>query len=200
MMNALTRLLMLLATAFLSLSVSAKPVVRPDPREGILEASHVLLRHLEGDTFRAEEVFLGAAPPAALVTLPGFKLTTQQMDGPDIVTPITPDTRLLVFLRQTNSEWEITQSQRCFFWVPHPGQAFELRGKAQEAAQLREAWEQARATTAPRERVERLWPFLWGHGVSFQQRTQSELQKTGVIAGDFIAERLTSLSHRERMT
>jgi hypothetical protein len=43
-----------------------------------------------------------------------------------------------------------------------------------------------------------LWPYLWGHGVSFGSRTRSELQKTGSVAGDYIAERLTSLDHRKR--
>jgi len=180
-------------------SAYARLIPRPDPREGVLDASLVLVvRQVEGDTFSAEEVFLGETQAGDLINLTDFKLTTKQEWGPDKIDPITPDTRILLFLKQNDNRWEITQYGDCFFWTHDPNKVDELRTKAQQAVQLRKEWEEAREIPDQGRRVERLWPYLWDHGVSFLQHTQSELRKTGSVAGNYIAERLASLNHNKR--
>src|SRR5215475_5785132 len=181
-------------------SAYARLVFPPDPREGVLDASLVLVvRQVERDTFSAEEVFLGEMQAGDLINLTDFKLTTMQEWGPDKIDPITPDTRILLFLKKIDKGWEITQYNRCFFWTHDPNKVGELRTKAQQAVQLRKGWEEARDTPDEGRRVEMLWPFLWDHGVSFLEHTKSELRKTGSVAGNYIAERLASLNHKLRM-
>jgi hypothetical protein len=190
----------LFAILLIGNSAYAKPVVRPDPREGVLDASLVLVvRQVERDTFSAEEVFLGEMQAGDLINLTDFKLTTEQYGEPDKIDPITPDTRILLFLKKIDKGWEITQYNRCFFWTHDPNKVDELRTRAQQAVELRKEWEEARDTPDEGRRVEMLWPFLWDHGVSFLKHTQSELRKTGSVAGNYIAERLASLNHRLRM-
>src|SRR5215813_6141114 len=180
-------------------SAYAKLIPRPNPREGVLDASIVLVvRQVERDTFSAEEIFLGEMQAGDQINLTDFKLTTEQEWGPDIIDPITPDTRILLFLKKIDKGWEITQYNRCFFWTHDPNKVGELRTKAQQAVQLRKEWEEARDTPDEGRRVEMLWPYLWDHGLSFLKHTQSELRKTGSVAGNYIAERLTSLNHKQQ--
>jgi hypothetical protein len=176
-----------------------KIVVRTDPRDGVLDASLVLVvRQVERDTFSGEEVFLGESPAGDIINLPGFRLKTEQEWGPAKIDPITPDTRILLFLKRKDDGWEITHYNSCYFWVHDPNKVAELRTKARQAVQLRKEWEEARDLPDQARRVEMLWPYLWDHGVSFLSRTQSELEKTGSVAGDYLAERLASLDHRKR--
>jgi hypothetical protein len=190
----------LFAILLISYNVYAKLIPRPDPREGVLDASLVLIvRQVEIDTFLAEEVFFGEIQAGDLINLTDFKLITRHEWGPAKIDPITPDTRILLFLRKIDKGWEITQYKFCFFWVHDPNKVDELRTKAQQAVKLRKEWDEAREIPDPGRRVEKLWPYLWDHGVSFQSHTQSELRKTGSIAGNYIAERLASLNHNKRM-
>ena len=179
----------------------AKPILRPDPREGVLDASLVVIgRQVARGTFSVEEVFLGEAQAGDSISLTDFKLITEREYKSEIIDPITPETRILLFLKLHDNKWEITQDKHCFFWVQDPDQVDELRVKAQQAVRLRRAWEEAREIPDEGRRVEMLWPYLWEHGVSFQWHTQAEMQKTGSVAGNYIAERLTSLNHSKRMT
>jgi len=193
------------ALLLLSGAGSYARIVPPrDPRDGILDASLVAIVKQAGpDTFEIQEVFLGDAEVGDSIELPGFRLYTVQMYGPEKVEPIAPDTRVLVFLRrgeQDPTKWEVTRHGYCFFWVHDPGQVDRLRKMARDAVSLRRSWERARDIPDEGRRVEALWPYLWDHGVSFLRHTRDELAKTGAVAGDYIAERLTSMSHGERMT
>src|SRR6202453_805064 len=108
----------------LSATISfAKLAYRGDYRGGILEADLVAIVVQESpDTFRVEEVLLGSADKSTSINLPGFRLFTQQQYGSDIVDPISPDTRILLYLRHKNDPaegWEVTDKGFAFFWVQH---------------------------------------------------------------------------------
>jgi hypothetical protein len=197
----------MLGVALLLLSApdSYARIVPPrDPREGILDASLVAIVKQAGpDTFEIQEAFLGDAEVGDTIRLPGFRLYTVQMYGPEKVEPIAPDTRVLVFLRRGEKDptkWEVTDYGYCFFWVHGPGQVDRLRKTGSDALSLRRSWERARDIADERQRVGALWPYLWNHGVSFLRHTLDELAKTGPVAGDYIAERLPSMSYGERAT
>jgi hypothetical protein len=180
---------------------SARPVPRREPREGILDASLVsVVRPETRDRFTIEEVFLGDQKAGAVVKLPGFKLYTVQEHGPDLVESMTPDTRILLFLRSKENGWEVTYYGYCFFWRHEPEKVKELRVMAEETVSLRRAWEAARDTADEQLRVEALWPYLWGHGFSFLQHTEKELQKIGPVAGDYIARKFEVMTHSQLMT
>src|SRR5262249_18416229 len=134
------------------------------------------------------------------IKLPGFRLYTIQEYGPELVEPMTPDTRILLFLRSKKDGWEVTHYGYCFFWRQEPEKVKELREMADKAVSLRRSWEAARDTPDQQLRVEALWPYLWGQGVSFLQHTERELQKIGSRAGDYIAQQLEAMSHSQRMT
>jgi len=175
-----------------------------DPREGVLDASVVVIVSKAGtNSFRVEEVVLGEKNVGDTISLPDFRLYTVQMDGPERVEPITPDTRVLLFLKSSEKArdtLEVTDHGYCFFWVQEVAKVGDLRRKAEDAVKLRKLWEQARGIRDERKRVEALWPYLWGYGVSFLHHTEMELQRTGTVAGDYIAERLPDMNPGERMT
>jgi hypothetical protein len=146
---------------------------------------------------------LGPKKAGDVIKLPGFRLYTVQERGPEKVEPITPQTRILLFLKPKEKDpdaLEVTSYGYCFFWVHKPGKVSDLRRIAEEAVGLRKSWEKARDIRDERARVEALWPYLWNHGRSFLDHTRKELQKTGAVAGDYIAERLPDLTHGQRMT
>jgi len=145
-------------------------------------------------------VFLGDQNAGDVIKLPGFKLYTVQMHGPDLVEPITPDTRILLFLRSKEDGWEVTSYGYCFFWRREPEKVKELKAIAEQTVSLRRDWEAARDTPDEQLRVEALWPYLWGQGVSFLQHTEKELQKIGPVAGDYIARKFEIMTHRQLMT
>jgi hypothetical protein len=71
-----------------------------DYREGILDEELVcIVSQKAADLFKVDEVFLATGPAVESVRLPGFQLVTEQQYGPDIVVPITPNTRILLYLR-----------------------------------------------------------------------------------------------------
>src|SRR5262245_20209658 len=180
---------------------SARPVPPRDPREGVLDASLVSIVRLETqDRFEIEEVFLGDQNAGDVIKLPGFKLYTVQGYGPDLVEPMTPDTRILLFLRSKEDGWEVTSFGYCFFWRHEMEKVKELRAIAEQTVSLRRDWEAARDTADELLRVEALWPYLWGHGVSFLQHTEKELQKIGPVAGDYIARKFEVMTHSQLMT
>jgi hypothetical protein len=180
---------------------SARLVPKRNPREGVLDASLVsIVRPETQDWFRIEEVFLGDQSAGDSINLPGFKLYTIQEHGPELVEPMTPDTRILLFLKNKEDGWEVTDYGYCFFWRHEPEKLKELRAIAEETVSLRRSWEAARDTADEQLRVEALWPYLWGHGVSFLKHTERELQKIGPVAGDYIARKFEVLTHRQLVT
>jgi hypothetical protein len=187
---------------FLLFVESYARIVPPrDPREGVLDASLVLIVRPETqDWFRIEEVFLGDQRVGDAISLPGFKLYTIQESGPELVEPMTPNTRVLLFLKNKEDGWEVTDYGYCFFWRHEPEKAPELRAIAEKTVSLRKSWEAARDTDDEQLRVEALWPYLWGHGVSFLKHTEKELQKIGPVAGDYIARKFESMTYRQRTT
>jgi hypothetical protein len=142
------RALLLLCCVLLSSSVSfAKLVASRDYRNGILDAELlvIVLQHSPG-SFRVEEVFLGNANKGDSIELPGFRLFTEQQYGPDIVEPIMPDTRVLLFLhhkKDAPAVWEPTYFGYSFFWVQDPAQLTRLEKTAEQAVALRRQWEEA---------------------------------------------------------
>jgi hypothetical protein len=95
------RALLLLCSLLFASTVSfAKLVSGRDYRNGIWDAELVVIVSQESpNSFRVGEVFLGNANKGNSLELPGFRLFTEQQYGPDIVEPITSDTRILLFLR-----------------------------------------------------------------------------------------------------
>ena len=181
----------------------AKLVPRRDPRAGILDASLVtLVKHEENDRFLVEEVFLGESNPGDIIMLPDFKLFTYQQYGPDLIEPITPDTRILLFLqpkKEAPNAYEITAYGYCFFWVHDLNKVDDLRRMAKNTVELRKSWEAARNIPDESMRVEALWPYLWNDDGYFLRHTEAELEKTGAVAGDYIAQQFETLPHDQRM-
>jgi hypothetical protein len=142
------RALLLLCCFFpASINCFAKLTTRPDYRNGILDAELVIivLQHSPGG-FRVGEVFLGNANTGDSIELPGFRLFTEQRYGPDIVEPITADTRVLLFLhhkKDAPAGWEPTYFGYSFFWVQDPTQLIQLERTAEQAVALRRRWEEA---------------------------------------------------------
>ena len=200
------RALLVLCCLLLSSYVSfAKLVPARDYRNGILDAEVVVIVSQESpSSFRVEEAFLGSANRGDSIELPGFRLFTYQQYGPDIVDPITSDSRILLFLRhkkETPAAWEPTAFGYSFFWVQNPEQVPQLQKTAQQAVALRRRWEEAVNTRDLRRRVEALWPFLSmeDYGPSFLEHTKSALQKIAPVSGDYFAEHFDDMPHWNRM-
>ena len=180
---------------------SARLVPPRDPCDGVLDASLVVIVTPEAqDRFRTVEVFLGQQGTGGSIELPGFKLYTVPQHGPELVEPMTPDTRILLFLREKEGGWEVTHHGYSFFWRHEVEKVGELRVMAEEAVSLRRSWEAARDSPDVNARVDALWPYLWEHGISFLEHTRRELQRIGPASGDHIAQKFEVMTHRQRMT
>lgn len=194
----------LVVSLLLSDSALSRIVPQRDARQGILDAALVVIVKPQTATeYEIEEAFWGDASPGDSIHLPGFRLFTMQRYGPDLVEPISPGTRILLFLqhkKEDPSRWEPTQHGYCCFWVHDPGRVFELRNIAQEAMALRQRWEEAASIPDPRQRVEALWPYLrlMQYGSRFFERTKLELHKAGPVAGDYFAEQFDEMSRQDR--
>ncbi len=196
-----------LCTLLVAAPALAREVLPRNPREGVFDASLVVLvRQVKPDEFRIEEVFLGDKAAGTTLRLPKFHLYTQQEDGPDEVEAITPATRILLFLQPkaaaalqneipTYGDWQITEYGNCFFWVHDPAKMADLRKMAQDAVALRKAWEKARDISDPRRRAEALLPFL----SEVTAPTERELKRAAPISCDVLAERFDGLSSRDRL-
>jgi len=182
--------------------VLSRSIPRRDAREGVLDAEAIaIVSHQSQDDYKIEEVFLGAGEPGDLLHIPGFKLFTMEPYGPDLTEPISPETRILLFLQRKKDDlksWEPTAYGYCFFWVQDPGTMFRLRNIAKQALDLRQQFEQAASISDPQQRVEALYPFLLDNGLSFFQHTKAALSKDGTVAGDYIADRLESMTFDQR--
>jgi hypothetical protein len=202
--NAICLLVSLYCLSLVANSASAKLVTPRDPRDAILDAELVVIVHQQAPgEFQVEEVFLGNAREGDSIVLPDFKLFTQQTHGPDIIDPITPDTRILLFLQHKKDApqtWEPTYYGNSFFWV-HDAQLLEqLRSTARFAVELRRTWQAADDIADPAQRVAALWTFLsWrDYGPNFFEHTNAELKKAAPAGGDLIAERLATMSPGDR--
>ena len=197
---------LLLLCYFFTASVNsfAKLVTRPDYRNGILDAELVIivLQHSPG-SFRVEEVFLGNANKGDSIELPGLRLFTEQQNGPDIVEPITPETRVLLFLhhkKDVPGAWEPTYFGYSFFWVQDSAQLTRLVTTAEQAVALRHQWEEAASISDLRRRAEALWPFLSmkDYGPDFLEHTKSALRNISPVSGDYFAEQFDSMPRWNR--
>jgi hypothetical protein len=185
--------------------VSAKLTPERDYRNGSLDAELVVIvsRQRPG-SFKIEEVFLGTGPTNGIVHLPGFRLATERPYGPDIVEPITRNTRILLFLwhkRDSPADWEIVDFGNCFYWVQKPGQTEQLRGFAEKAIDLRRRWQEVNTISDPVRRAEALWPFLsmMEFGPSVASHTKVALQQIAPASGDYFAERFDHMAHWDRV-
>jgi hypothetical protein len=108
----------------------AKLVPGRDFRNGILDAELVVIVLRQSpNSFKVEEVFLGNASIGDSIELQGFRLLTEQQYGPDIIEPITANTRILLFLhhkKDAPATWEPTYFGYSFFWVQDPRQVTQL--------------------------------------------------------------------------
>lgn len=172
-----------------------------------LDASRVVIVRPDGtDTFRIEEILLDEAKARAqvgdVVTLPGFKLFTSQEGGPDLVTPMTAGSLILLYLKRKSPDsdtWIITQSDYAFFWIQDSAKVGELRNMGREALRIRAEWDAARSTPDEAHRIAALWPFLENYQGRFNSLAQVELQRIGTPAGDVLADRLEGMSSNQRM-
>jgi len=183
-----------------SRTAHAKICPSPEPPVGVLDANVVVIvKQATTDFFEVEETFLGEINVADLIQLPDFRLATCQMYGPDIVDPITPSTRILLFLVKNEVGWSITFYGYCYFWVHSLDKVADLRKKATDALALRKSWEAARDLPDPLERVKALWSYLWDDEYQyFFEQTKKELQKAAPISGDFVASQFATLRSEQR--
>jgi hypothetical protein len=197
-------LLSLCCLLFASTGSYAKLVPGRDFRNGILDAELVVIVLQESpNSFKVEEVFLGNASVGDSIKLQGFRLFTEQQYGPDIIEPITVNTRILLFLhhkKDAPAAWEPTYFGYSFFWVQDSQQVTQLRSSAQQAVALRRQWEEAANTSDPSRRAEALWPFLSmdTYGPNFREHTKSALRNIAPVSGDYFAEQFANMPRWNR--
>jgi hypothetical protein len=106
-----------------------------------------------------------------------------------------------VFLKSTKGreDWQVAGFGNCYFWSHDPDNLDSLRAMASAALKLRKAWNDARDNVDVNRRVEALWPFLSDYNGSCRSQTMAELKLAGYVAGDFIADRLKTLTHEQKM-
>lgn len=204
-MTEAIRTLLLFCSLFYCSTASFSKLTTPrDFRLGVLDAELVAIVHQESPgKYRAEEVFLGDASNGDSIELPGFRLFTEQQYGPDIIEPVTSNTKILMFLhhkKDSPAVWEPTYFGYCFFWVQDPQQVNQLRSTAKQAVILRLRWEKAATTPDSRRRVEALWPFLSmeEYGPNIREHTEAALQKIAPVSGDYFAEQFDSMPRLDR--
>jgi hypothetical protein len=176
-----------------------------DYRVGILDADLVCIVSQQApDVFKVDEVFLATGPAVESVRLPGFQLATEQQYGPDTVEPITPNTRILMYLRHKKtapSSWEVLDYGLSFFWVRNPEQTPQLRSFAEKGVDLRRRFESAINIPDRLRRATALWPFLdmAKFGPEVARRAEDALKQTAPVSGDYFAEHFNELPHDQRM-
>jgi hypothetical protein len=114
-----------------TLSGFARLVPPKDPLDGVLDAQLVVIVRQwpveNSKLFKIEEAFLGDARKGSSIDLDDFELSTVQQYGPPVVEPITPETRILLFLKcrkDSPAVWEPTYFKESFFWVKRPGRRY----------------------------------------------------------------------------
>ena len=205
--NYMWRRLLLLSVCIVAAIGSARLVPPKNSFDGVLDANIVVIvksAPTQSSSFLVDEVFLGDARVGDLIRLKDFRLETIQEDGPAKIDPITPATRILLFLRHAKNDdkdWEIVYSTSTY-WSDRPQEIEQLRDRARRAVQLRRDWEAAAQIDAPALRVAALWPYLsmQDYGLVFFEHTKAELKKTSPAAGVYFAEHFKDMSHNERMS
>ncbi|HTW22534.1 MAG TPA: hypothetical protein VMD78_02985 [Candidatus Baltobacteraceae bacterium] len=176
-----------------------------DYRVGILDADLVCIVSQQApDVFKVDEVFLATGPAVETIRLPGFQLATEQKYGPDIVEPITPNTRILMYLRRKKdapSSWEVLDYGLSFSWVQNPEQTQQLRSFAEKGVDLRRRFEAASDIRDPLRRTTALWPFLdmTACGPEVARRAEEFLKSAAPVSGDYFAEHFDKLPYDQRM-
>lgn len=201
------RRLLLLSVCLVAAVGSARLVPLKNSLDGVLDANIVVIvksAPTQSSSFLVDEVFLGDARVGDLIKLKDFRLETIQEDGPPKIDPITPATKILLFLRHSKNHdtgWEITYSTSTY-WSDKPQEIEQLRERARRAVQVRRDWEAAAQIDAPTLRVAALWPYLSmrNYGLVFFEYTKAELKKTSPAAGVYFAEHFKDMSHNERMS
>lgn len=172
---------------------------------GILDADLVCIVSPKAPgVFNVDEVFLATGSAPESIRLPGFQLATQQQYGPDIVEPITADTRILMYLRHNidlPASWEVSDYGISFSWVNHPEHTSQLRDVAEKAVDLRRRFEAASNISDSLRRTTALWPFLdmATFGPEVARRAEKVLKQTAPVSGDYFAEHFNELPHDQRM-
>jgi hypothetical protein len=200
----MNRAILLLCSLLVFSTVSvAKLVPGKDYRKGILDAEFVcIVSQTVPGNFKVEEVFLSTGPKVDSVHLQGFQLATPQQYEPDIIEPIRPSTRILLYLRhkkEGSSHWEIVGNS--FFWVQNSEQTQQLRDLGAKGVDLRRRWEEASEIPDLARRAAALWPFLNSEtfGQDVQRHTQIALKKIEPVAGDYIADHFDEGPDEERI-
>ncbi len=192
----------------ISFSTFAKLVPVKDPANGVLDADLVVIVQYSAigppGTFVIREVLLGNAKQGDSICLGDFKLSVLQEEGPTVVVPITPETRILVFLQRQKCApglWQPTYFKSSYFWVQRPEDTPLLKRAGERVVHLRKQWEAARDLPDPKQRVAALWPFLSlsSYGVSFVEHTKAEMTKLKPVSGEYFAQQFDAMSHDERM-
>lgn len=201
------QLLIVASIALVGSDALARLVAPKNPLDSVLDAQLVVIVRQasaeQANLFEIEEVLLGDKKQGDYIDLGNIKLETIQQYGPPIIEPITPSTRILLFLRpkkESLSVWEPTYYQE-FFWVQRPQDVGVLRSQGERAIQVRDQWDAAVNVSDPKLRVAALWPFLslQKYGVSFYRHTQGELVKAKPVSGEFFAEHFDEMSSNDRM-
>lgn len=186
-------------------SANAKLTADFDYRMGILDADLVcIVSQRAPGVFKVDEVFLATGPAPESIRLRGFQLATQQQYGPDIVEPLTPNTRILMYLRRKKdapSSWEVLDHGLSFFWVQSPEQTPQLRSFAEKGVDLRRRFEAASNIPDPLQRATALWSFLDMNtfGPEVARRAEEVLKRTAPVSGDYFAEHFNELPRDQRM-
>jgi len=198
----------IICMCLISLSSFARLVPVKDPADGVLDAELVVIVQSSPagppGTFLISEVVFGNSKKGDSIYLRDFELSVVQETGPPIIVPITPETRILLFLQRRQGAptlWEPTYFKSSYFWVQRPEDTPLLQRSGERAVRLRKQWEAARDLPIPQQRVEALWPFLslQSYGVSFVEHTETELKKLKPLSGEYFAQQFDTMSHGERM-
>ena len=121
------RLALLVLCVFLTVSNAVARLVSPkDPLDSVLDAQLVVIVRQapieRSNLFEIEEVFLGDKKRGDYIDVGHIKLEADQLHGPPVIEPISPNTRILLFLKAKKeilTAWEPTYYQE-FFWVQKP--------------------------------------------------------------------------------
>ena len=146
------------------------------PGRGVLDASLVVIVKPEiKDIYRTLETYLDDPQAGELLYLPDLKLHILPNDKPRVSVEITPDTRLLLFLKHKTLDptaWEVTFYGADCYAVESPEKVEELRTMAEEAIAVRREWDAALSIIDARQRVEALWKLFLKKDIRVLRQTR----------------------------
>src|SRR5438132_7946686 len=95
---------LIICAALVAANAVARIVPYKDPFDSVLDAQLVVIVQPwpgeKAHLFKIEEVFLGDKKKGEDIELGDIQLQTVQEYGPPVIEPITPETRLLLFLQR----------------------------------------------------------------------------------------------------